>query len=171
MISRFFKRQKPRVFLGTLSVVSRTDIKRHIDQWGAGHNVNLDDPLHATLREIFALPLACEVSDPATSDLGLDVRIPDFQLGDYWDIALGEIGLPVFWRPKITVACRLYHLQTQKTERSFSVTQKMPWGVFLGRMFTWRALVRWRPPFDADDMNRLLYLACHRLLDKLRKST
>ena len=170
MLDRFLKREKPRVFLGTLAVVSRKDIKRHIDQWGMIHDENLDIPLRTTLQEIFALPPASDITAPTSTDLGLDVLVPKFQSGDYWDVSLGEIGVPFFWRPKVTVACRLYYLKSNKTKRTFSVMQKMPWGEFAGRMLTWRTVFRFRPMFDAEDMNRLLYFACHSLLDKLRKA-
>lgn len=169
MLDRFLRREKPRVFLGTLAVVPRTDIKRHIDQWGMLNDSNLDIPLHVTLQEIFALPPASKVTLPTSTDLALDVLIPSFQSGDYWEVSLGEIGIPIFWRPKIIVAARLYSLKSKKTKRTFTVTQKMPWGEFVGRLFTWRAVFRLRPTFDAEDMNRLLYFACHSLLDKLRK--
>lgn len=170
MFDRFLKREKPRVFLGTLAVVSRTDIKRHIDQWGMLYDSNLDTPLQATLQEIFALPSASEVTLPTSTDLALDVLIPKFQSGDYWDVSMGEIGIPIFWRPRITVVARLYYLKSKNTKRTFTVTQKMPWGEFMGRLFTWRAVFRLRPTFDAEDMNRLLYFACHSLLAKLRKA-
>ncbi len=144
-------------------------MKRFLDQWGMFRNENFDNSLHATLLEIFSLPPASEVVAPTSTDLGLDVLIPSFQSGDHWEVSLGEIGLPIFWRPKVTVTGRLYYLKSQKTKRTFSVTRKMPWSEFVSRQFTWRAIVRYRPTFDAEDMNRLLYVACHGLLDRLRK--
>ena len=171
MLDRFLKREKPRVFLGALAVVPRKDMKRYLDQCGLFQNESFDHSLRANLEEIFSLPPASEITAPTSTDLGLDVLIPSFQSGDYWDVSLGEIGFPVFWRPKVTVACRLYHLKSDKTKRTFSVTQKMPWGEFLSRQFTWQALFRFRPTFDAEDMKRLLYGACHSILDKLRKAT
>ena len=169
VFDRLLKREKSRVFLGALAVVPRKDMKRYIDQWGMFQSESFDNSLQTTLLEIFALPPASEVVAPMSTDLGLDVLIPSFQSGDYWDVSLGEIGLPIFWRPKVTVACRLYYLKSQKTKSTFSVTQKMPWGEFVSRQLTWRAIFRFRPPFDAEDMNRLLYIACQSLLVKLRK--
>jgi len=170
VLDRFLKREKPRVFLGTLAVVPRRDMKRHLDQWGMFRNESFDDALRTTLEEIFALPAVSTLAAPTANDLGLDVLIPSFQSGDYWDVSLGDFGIPIFWRPKVTVACRLYYLKTQKTKRTFSVTQKMPWSEFVSRQFTWRALFRFRSTFDAKDMTRLLYIACHSLLNKLRKA-
>ena len=169
MLNRFLKREKPKVFLGTLAVVPRADMKKHLDQRGMCNDENFDNSLRSTLQEIFALPLASEVTTPTATDLGLDVLIPSFQSGDLWDVSLGEIAFPIFWRPKVTVACRLYYLKSQKIKRTFSVTQKMPWSQFVSRIFTWRAILRFRPIFDKDDMDRLLYFACHSLLIKLGK--
>ncbi|ROZ61451.1 hypothetical protein [Ramlibacter sp. WS9] len=169
MFDSFLKHEKPRVFLGTLAVVPRKDMKRHVDQWGMFRNESFDDPLRTTLEGIFSLPPASEVSAPHRTDLGLDVLVLSFQSGDYWDLSLEDMGLPVFWRPKITVACRLYHLKSQKTKRTFSATQKMPWGEFVSRQLTLQAIFRFRPTFDQEDMKCLLYGACHSLLNKLRK--
>lgn len=171
MFDKFLKREKPRVFLGTLAVVPRKDMKRYLDQWGLLQNESFDGSLRASLEEIFALPPASEITAPTSADLGLDVLIPSFQSGGYWNVSLGEFDLPVFWRPKVTVACRLYHLKSGKTKRTFSVTQKMPWGEFLRRQLTWQAIFRFHPTFDAEDMKRLLYVACQSLLNKLRKAT
>ena len=169
MLRRFLKGEKPRVFLGAVAVVPRRDLKRFLDQWGMLRDENFDTSLHTTLQEIFALPSISDVTAPTSVDLGLDILIPSFQSGDYWDVSLGVIDFPIFWRPKVTVASRLYYLKSAKTKHTFSVTQKLGWGEFLSRVFTWRALFRFQPIFDAKDMDRLLYLACHKVLNKLRK--
>ena len=170
MFDRFLKREKPRLFLGTLAVVPRKDMKRHLDQWGIFQNESFDNTLRTTLEEIFTLPPASEITAPTSTDLGLDVLIPSFQSGDCWGLSLGDIGFPIFWRPKVTVVYRLYYLKSQKTKRIHWVTEAMPWGEFLSRQFTWRAIFRFRPTFDAEDMKRLLYIACHALLSKLLKT-
>ena len=171
MLKRFLKREKPRVFLGTLAVVPRKDMKRYLDQWGMFRNVGFDSPLRATLEEIFTLPSASEVSAPTDADLGLDVIISSFQSGDLWNIGLGEIDFPIFWRPKVTVVCRLYSLKSQETKRTYKVTKKMGWGEFFKRQLTWRAILRFRPTFDSEDMKHLLYVACESMLIKLKKVT
>lgn len=169
MLSRFLKREKTRVFLGTVAVVPRRDLKRFLDQRGMLHDENFDTSLHTTLQEIFALPSVSDVAAPTSVDLGLDILIPSFQSGDYWDVSLGVMDFPIFWRPKVTVTSRLYYLKSAKTKHTFSVTQKLGWGQFLSRVFTLRALFRFQPMFDTKDMDRLLYLACQKVLNKLRK--
>jgi hypothetical protein len=168
------KREKPRVFLGTLVVVPRADIKRRFEQWWSSHYQELETPLRSTLREIFSLPLASEVSDPLPTDLGLDVFIPSFQSGDALGVSLADLEIPVFWiflwRPKVTVTCRLYSLRSQETKFVYSVTQKMPWREYFGRLFTLPALFRSRPMFSVEDLNHLLNLACHSLLNRLTKA-
>ena len=133
-------------------------------------NESFDDSLRTTLEDIFSLPPASAVATPTANDLGLDVLIPSFQSGDCWDVSLGDFGIPIFWRPKVTVACRLYFLKSNRAKQTFTVTQKMPWSEYVSRQLTWRAIFRFRSAFDAEDMNRLLYMACHSLLNKLRKA-
>ncbi len=168
VLGSIFKRKKSRLFRGTLTVLPRKDLKRHFDQAGVFHYENLEAALHNNLQEIFRLPPATDVLNPTSTDLGLDVLIKHFQSGDYWDLSLGEIGIPIFWRPKITVVGRVYYLKSNVTKREVSVTKAIPWAFFVGRMLTWRAIFRFRPMFDAEDINRLLNVACWELLCKLK---
>jgi hypothetical protein len=171
----FRKREKPRVFLGTIVVVPRAGMKPRLDEWGMFQREELETPLQATLQQIFSLPPASEVRDLLPTDLGLDVFVPSFQSGAFWSASLGDIGIPIFgvllWRPKVTVTCRLYSLQTRATKATFSVTKKMPWREYASRLLTLRAFLRLRPIFSADDLNHLLNLACHSILNKLTKAT
>jgi hypothetical protein len=68
MFSKFFKREKPRVFLGTLSIVPRTDFKK-IDEWGVFYKEDIDSEFRKSLEEIFTLPSASEVKNPLKTDL------------------------------------------------------------------------------------------------------
>ena len=170
MFSKILKGEKPRVYLGALAVAPRTDIKRHMEQWGDFQSEDLDDSLKASLGEIFSLPSANNVEDPKNSDLGLDVVVPKFQSGDAWDLSLGEWGIPLFWRPKVMVTSRLFYLKSKKTKATFSITQKMKWGEYIRRLFTWRAFLRFSPVFNKGDMDYLLYQACHKILIKMQKA-
>ena len=171
MLGSLFKRkEKPRVFLGVLAVAPRTDLKRHLDEKGLFEDANFDTALRQSLTEIFSLAPAQSVSSPLSSDLVLDVVIPKFQSGDAGVVSLEEIGFPIFWRPKVTVASRLYSLTTQKTKATFSVTEKMKWRQYLGRVFSWRGFLGFRPVFDRKDIEYLLYQACGKLLAKMQKA-
>jgi hypothetical protein len=170
VLGRFFKKEKPRIFLGVLAVAPRRDLKRHLDEWGMFGNADLDSALRESLTEIFSLAPMQSVDSPLSTDLVLDVVIPEFQSGDAWDVSMGDIGLPIFWRPKVTVASRLYYLKTKKTWATFSVTEKMKWSEYFGRVLTWRSFFRFRPMFDRKDVEYLLYQACGKLLTKMQKA-
>ena len=169
MFGEILKREKSRVFLGELAVAPRTDIKRFLDQWGMLKTENLDSNLRHSLKEIFSLPSPQDIKEPKNTDLVLDIVVPKIQPGDAWDLSLGEVGFPIIWRPKITISSRLYYLKTEKTKATFSVTEKMRFSQYIGRLFTWRAILRFRPVFDYEDMEYLLYQACHKLLKKIKK--
>jgi len=171
VLNKLLKKEKPRIFLGTLAVAPRADIKRHLDQWGMFKNEDLDSGLRQSLKEIFSLPSAYEVNEPRYNDLVLDVIVPKFQSGDAWDLSFGDFGVPLMWRPKVTVSSRLYYLKSEKTKVTFSVTEKMKLSQYLSRLFTWRAAFRFRPVFDSKDMEILLYRACYKLLLKMQKAT
>ena len=170
MLERLFKKEKPRVFLGVLAVAPRTDLKRHFDEWGLFEVANLDGALRSGLTGIFSLAPVQSVESPLAGDLVLDVVIPKFQSGDAWDVSLGEIVFPVFWRPKVMVASRLYYLKTKKTKATFAVTEKMKWSEYFKRILTLRAFFRFQPVFDRKDIEYLLYQACGKLLVKMQKA-
>ena len=53
MLRRFLRKEKPRVFLGVLAVVQRTDLKRHLEEEGILESESLDGALRRSLVEIF----------------------------------------------------------------------------------------------------------------------
>jgi hypothetical protein len=170
VLGRLLKKKKPRVFLGALAVAPRTDLKRYLDEYGLFEDANLESALREGITEIFSLPSAQSAESPLATDLVLDVLIPKFQSGDAWEVSLGDISLPIFWRPKITVAARLHLLKTEEIIATFTATEQMKLGQFWGRIFTWRAFLHFKPVFDRDDMERLLYLACKKLQAKIKRS-
>jgi hypothetical protein len=83
VFGRFLKREKSRLFLGTLAVVPRTDAKRYFDQNILyGRPEFFDNSLRASLEAVFSLPPAVEITDPKPSDLALDVFVTAFQSVD-----------------------------------------------------------------------------------------
>lgn len=170
LFGKIFKRERPRVYLGTIAVAPRVDLKRKFDEWGVFEHADLDSSLRSNLAGIFTLPLASENIEPSDNDFGLDVIVPRFQSGDAWNLELGEISFPIFWRPKIQISSRLYSLKTNKTKLTFSVTKKLSWRKFFGRVFSLRGFFRFRPMFDSHDMEHLLYLGCEELLVKMQKA-
>ncbi|MEM7358940.1 MAG: hypothetical protein AAF431_07580 [Pseudomonadota bacterium] len=171
MLNRFFKKQSPRIFLGTLAVVPRSDFKSRAEQWTifSNHQQDLDEGMRQNLKEIFTFPSAEAVSDPKSSDLVIDVMIPDFQGGEFALDELVSLPLAFMWRPRVKIASRLYYLKSQKTKKKFMVTQKMGFGEYLGRAFSWRGFFRFKPLFDMEDLDHLTNLACHELLIKVQK--
>lgn len=162
-LKRLLKREKPRVFLGRLSIAPHAQTLQRPD-------AELGAALLARLEEIIDLPPADQASNPAPTDLVLDLVVPRFLVGDYWDVSLGATSLPLFWRPRVTLSGHLYALQSRETKYTCSVTQKMPWGEFFRRQLSWRNAFRFRSVFAAEDLNHLLSLACHGLIHRLRKS-
>lgn len=169
MFDRLFKRQKPRVFLGAITVADRTDLKRHLEQEIVVDDEPLDSALRRALAEIFSLPPANGIEDPLSTDLVLDIWIPKYQSGGLVNMNLGDAGIPLLWRPKVTVSSRLYRLANKKTRAILSVTEKMKWRPFLGRIFSWRGLFG-SQPFVPEDMEYLLCLACAKLLTKVQRA-
>ncbi|WP_160154645.1 hypothetical protein [Microbulbifer sp. ALW1] len=171
MLKRFFRREKSNIYLGTIAVVPRSDIKSKLDPWGSLSDEDMDLSLREYLAQIFDIPCANGVSNPEDTDLVLDVMVPKFQSGDLWDVSIGEVAFPIFWRPKIEIASRLYNLKTGKTVTTTRAKSKMPWREYFSRLFSWRSFLGFKPLFDSSDMNKLLLKACIEVLSKFKKVT
>ncbi|OZG70148.1 hypothetical protein BTA51_27655 [Hahella sp. CCB-MM4] len=169
VFKEWFKKEKPRVFLGNILVVPRNSFK-DIDEWGFFHQENLGEALNEVITDIFQLPLANNVDDPKKTDLVVDVAVVKYQSGDIVDIGLHEIPLFWFWRPKVEVRARLYKLTSGKTLAVFTSKEKMKWGEYWRKMMSLRAFFRFRPVFDKEDIQILLCKSCIKLVEKMKKA-
>lgn len=167
MLEKIFKKEKPRVYLGTLVVAPRRGIKMSFDSWDLTGVVELDDKLKKSLKEIFCLPPSGSRSEVLESDLILDVLISEFQLGT---ALFSEIPFPIFWRPKVTLVSKLSNLNSGKTVRILSVKEKMQWGEFFRRLLTFQGLIGLRPVFNINDLEILLYIGSSNVLTKIKNS-
>lgn len=170
MLGKLFKKDKPKLYLGSVVVAPRKDIGRHFDQWGAltGYD-DIDSSLSKSLKDFFNLPIVSDVSKVSPNDLALDIVIPNFQSGDCVEVMLGDFRFPIVWRPKIEIACRLYRVSNGKTQYVSTETVKMPWKSYFSRLVSWRGIFRHKPLFDSSDMELLMYRACGKILGKLSK--
>jgi hypothetical protein len=86
-------------------------------------------------------------------------------------ISLGTLGaIPIFWRPKVAVASRLFNIESGKTIETAKYCAKMPWRQYLSGVFSLRGFIRYKPIFGIEDIEQLLYLACHQVLSTLIRS-
>ena len=172
VLNRLFTKKPAQVFLGTLAVAPRSGFKSSVEQWTLfnRNTEDFDEGLRRSLEEIFTLPLARNVSDPKSSDLVLDVIVPDYQGGEFVLDEVAVIPLAAIWRPKVKVASRLYYLKSKKTKKKFLITQKMSMSEYLNRAFSWRGFFRFKPLFDSKDLDYLISLACYDLLKEVKKA-
>lgn len=169
MISRLFNKAKPRVYLGKVVVAPRNEVKK-IDQWGLFQSEDLEEGIRAKINGIFSLPYLDERDGEKKSDLALEVVILKVQGGELESATLEDIALPIFWRPKIEIAARLYNIDSGKTYKTFETIEKMSWLQYFSGVFSLRGLVRYRPMFGVKELEPLLYRACERVLIYMAKA-
>jgi hypothetical protein len=167
VLKNIFKKEKPRVYLGTLAVVPRTGIKKSFDSWDLTGVAELDGKLKESLTEVSCVPPSSSRVEALESDLILDVLISEFQLGT---ALFSDIPLPILWRPKVTLVSKLSNLNSGKTKRILSVTEKMPWAEFFGRILTFQGLIGLRPSFNVYDLEKLLYIGSGKVITKMQSS-
>lgn len=171
-IKRLLARKKPRVFLGTLAVVPRSDLKRHFEFLVASQTDNLDEGLRSSLADLFTLPPVAERVEPRDDDLVLDVIITHHQAGGIEVLELNWLPIPFGWRPKVTVTARLSDIETNQLQNTYVVTEKLPWLPFLKGQAP--AIPSFKdmfsnPPFDNELLNQLLYRACIKVLARVQR--
>lgn len=171
MFHKLLKREPARLFLGSLSVATGGNLVRHLESLPGGTPPALDRALFVELAELISFPMAATVEVPRSTDMAFDVAIQGYRLGSATDLSLGTAGLPMYWRPRVRLAARLYHLQSNKTKTTFRVTQKMPWSAFLNRALSWRVLLGLEQPGRRSDLVSLLRQASERLTTQLRDAT
>lgn len=102
--------------------------------------------------------------------MAFDVALQDYRYGSATDLSLGAVGFPMFWRPRIRLAARLYHLQSKQPKATFSVTERMPWSVYLNRVLSWRVFVGLEHLGRRSDLEQLLRQATEKLVKRVRES-
>ena len=107
------------------------------------------------------------VEVPQSTDMAFDVIVQGYRFGSATDFSLGTAGLPMYWRPKVRLGARLYHLQSNKTKTTFHVTEKMPWSAYLNRALSWRVLLGLERPGRRSDLESLLRQASEKLTIQL----
>lgn len=168
---KLWKKEKPRVFLGTLRINPRGDFKRHLETWDVEARNQIALEIYGYLEEFFQLPPASDVKDPLRSDLGLDVTILQWQSGQALNFTLGSSGIPLVWRPKVVLQAKLFYLESGRIRSMYRATEKMPWSVFIDRVVSWRNLFfRYAIRMEENDMKYLLYRASIKVLKKAHQA-
>ncbi|MER2494895.1 hypothetical protein ABS858_02205 [Vibrio neptunius] len=169
MLFDWFKSDKPNVYLGSLAVVSEDNLSK-IESFFSFSGSSLQDHMRCKLEDIFCLTSITSIQETKPSDIGLDVVIVTLHGGDAFAIGWGTGSIPIFWRPKIKLVSRLYHLKSGKTIKTFKVSQSTTWREFASKLFSIRGLFRFGSLYNNQDMEVLLYQASLKLLDEMRKS-
>lgn len=157
---------KRSVYLGTVAVVPRADLKRHLERPMA-EEVS-DTALRSHLQSVLSLAKAPSREAAAPNDCALDVFVAKHQGGEAWEFSIGELGLPLFWRPAVEVASRLYTLRNNKPIATVHIKKCLPWREFIGRLFSVRGLWGFQSPFTREDISRLVDEALFESLSRVR---
>ena len=169
MLSHLKRKNRPRVFLNSIKVIPKSDLT-FVEKWVFNEFENLDVRLRARLAELLALPHISSVSEPRDDDLAIDIVVPKYATGSWGHANLGKIGLPMFLRPKLTIASRLFEAGTDQTVATFAVDQKMPWLYYFRRIFRLDSWLGSDSGFKSEDFEYMLIPGLMKLIDQMRKS-
>jgi hypothetical protein len=164
------RRKAPRVFAGTLRVVSGRNLVRQLESLSSTVPSDMDHALLDDLQAVITLPSVSMAGSPQPSDLAFDVVLQSYRLGSSTDLSLGTVGIPLYWRPRVRVAARLYQLHSNKTKKTFALTQCMSWAQYFQRILCWKVFSGLEPLARRSDMEILLRQAGARPLARLERA-
>ena len=167
MLRSLMKREPPRVFVGNLSIASG-NLVRHLEALSGTASPALERALLMELAELLPLPKVETLDKPLATDMAVDVVVQGYRSGSAADLSLGAVGLPLYWRPRVRLAARLYHLRSRQPKATFQVTQPMPWSLYLSRVLSWRVLAGLELPARRNDLEQLLRQATARLVTRVQ---
>lgn len=137
MLMGIFNKPRSDLYLGTTAVVPRSAIKKLLEGDFLPGTDDLDVSLKQKLEQIFDLSKATDLKDPKDTDLGIDVIVTNYLLGPsggYIDV----IDVPIFWRPKIEVAARVYKLCDGRTVYATRSVKKLSFKEYFSRILSFR---------------------------------
>ncbi len=154
MFRKLFNLKKPRLYLKSITVVPTDE--------------GMDEQLKEELEGIFGKPHTAEIPDLTSTDLGLEIFVPDYRLGDAGVLWLGIEGaaVPLMFRPRIELRARLFQIESGRTVKVFTVRRKMAIKKGFARMFSWGGMID--QTFTPRDVQALFFDACKELIDDLR---
>lgn len=155
--------------MNSIKVIPKSDLS-FVEKWVYNELENLDATLRDRLAELITLPHISTVREAEADDLAIDIVVPKYGTGDWGHASIGDIGFPLFWRPRIKIAARIFEVHTDKTVSTYSLVQKMPWPYYFGRIFRLASWFSIRSGFKPEDFEYMLTMGLMRLLDKMRKA-
>lgn len=156
------------LYLGTVSIAPKSTLNM-LEQYRVLSKFDPVEIIEQEVRGIFQLPPITEAKDPRKSDIGIDVLVSDFRLGNLYGVNLSSLAFPLFWRPRIEMRARLFSLSNMETVSEFSAIAIMPLSVFARRALHPAVLLRIRPKATQNDLIRLTQEASIAVLEKIQK--
>jgi hypothetical protein len=168
-VLRIFRKTPVRLYVGSITVHPRSDFKRHFEGGLLG-GATLDSALAQRVQEFFALPRASDADVINESDIGVDVILESYSCGGWADVSSSALSFPIFWRSKVRLEARVYHLKTGKVKANLHVTQRIAWGEHVASLFSWKVYLGITSATSRKRLEQLLEVACLSLKRRVERS-
>lgn len=161
MFQRLFAKKQPiKLYRGAVVIASGGSPPAQINPfrfWNVDYEAYLRDKLSALL----SLPELDKEQAPSDNAHCLDLMILDYQIGgvDILDFQVVEFGLPLFLRPRISIAVRVYRIRDGRTRYSETLRMVMPWLEYFKNLALFRANL-----INEKGVEKMLYQGCLKLL-------
>lgn len=148
MFKRHACRPTSRLFLGTVTVRSRSDLTQFLEPDFPSEKSTIEEHLARCLRDVLVLTPIQQITDPGENDLIIDVCVKDFHWGTVLLPNMGAIGCLLLWRPKIALEATLYSV----IPGVFFVKEIMTWGSYLRLRLSWKTVLNLKPAVGRQEL-------------------
>ncbi len=161
---------KPRVYLNSIQVRSRAEPEL-LQTFYSEDCSEIAGIIRARLVDLIRLPHVSTVSGARSSDLALDILVPDFVTAiRVYDMRFRLFHIDPRWRPTLTLAARLNRLISGEVVEQVSITESIESELRWRDLLSPRAIRNDRVAHRQLELDRLLSGASMALVDRLREA-
>ncbi len=170
---KFFwnKKTKSNIYIGDITVVPRSGLKKGISDLAPSLTGPSDNVVEDTLCQLLDLPPKPPGVSATASDLALDVIVPEYDFGEFMLFNVGAFNVPFIWKPHITITGRLYEIGSGATIYAATVKHTVSWLSWGKTIFSLQKMFRIKANMSNDDVRRLTIEAATKLLSKILKNS
>lgn len=161
MFQKLFGKKEPvRLYRGAVVVASNGESNPHpFGFWTTDYDAYLKEKLSSLL----SLPEFDKNQTSSENAYCMDLMILDYQLGGVNHVDLWVYDFLLFWRPKISIAIRVYRVKDDRTRYSETLRLAMPWREYFKNL----VLIR-NNLLNEKGVERMLYQGCLKLLSNAK---
>ncbi len=170
ILKLFRQATPPRLFLGEVAVVPKSNFDRILDEISRNpFSSQSDMDLRACINKWLEIPQLYGTAEIENAII-VDIYVCAYRNGHGLWGSIGDLPISIFWRPCVEIRARTSHATSRNVISTFSKRTKMPWRMFLNRLFSVRSLLLGRGVASDAEMQAILGETLLNLMKDIRSA-